>query len=68
MSLHGFRHTLSWSQDFTERIEPPPDKDDLIAFTVAPAGTFGGMEATYNSTTQLYSFQTFKNKSENQNG
>ena len=62
MSLHGFRHTLSWSNDFTERHEPPPDKEDLVAFTVAPAGTFGGMEIKYDSDSELYSFKHSKIK------
>ena len=62
MSLHGFRHTLSWSNDFTQRNAPPPDKDDLAAFTVAPAGTFGGMEAIYDSDSELYSFKPSKVK------
>lgn len=62
MSVHGFRHTLSWSQDFTTRTEPPPDKDHLVAFTVAPAGTFGGMEIKYNSDSELYYFRPSKIK------
>ena len=62
MSLHGFRHTLSWSHDFTERSTPPPDKEDLIAFTVALAGTFGGMEIRYDSDSELYSLKHSKVK------
>ncbi|MEO6588392.1 MAG: DUF922 domain-containing protein [Pyrinomonadaceae bacterium] len=62
MSLHGFKHTLSWSHDFTERSAPPPDKDDLIAFTVAPAETFGGMAIRYDSDSELYSFKHSKVK------
>ncbi len=62
MSLHGFRHTLSWSQDFTQRNSPPPDQDHLVAFTVAPAGTFGGMEIKYNSDSELYYFRASKVK------
>lgn len=62
MSLHGFRHTLSWSSDFTERTEPPPDKEHLVAFTEAPAGTFGGMEIKYNSDSELYFFKPSKVK------
>ncbi len=62
MSLHGFRHTLSWSQDFTQYLSPPPDKEHLIAFTVALAGTFGGMEIKYDSDSELYSFKHSKIK------
>ena len=68
MSLHGFRHTLSWSNDFTQRNEPPPGKEDLAAFTVAPAGTFGGMAG--NDMIRIRNYITFKlvkGKSENQN-
>lgn len=54
MSLHGFRHTLSWSNDFTERDEPPGGKEDLAAFTVAPADTFGELRARYDSDSELY--------------
>ena len=62
MSLHGFRHTLSWSQDFTQRNSPPPHQEDLIAFTVATAETFGGMQAIYDSASELYSFKPSKVK------
>ncbi|CAN5625384.1 hypothetical protein BH20ACI4_BH20ACI4_10100 [soil metagenome] len=62
MSLHGFQHTLSWSNDFTTKTEPPPDQDDLVAFTVATAGTFGGMQAIYDSASELYSFKPSKVK------
>jgi hypothetical protein len=62
MSLHGFRHTLSWSQDFTTKTEPPPHQDHLVAFTVAPAGTFGGMEIKYNSDSELYYLRSSKIK------
>lgn len=57
MSLHGFRYNLRWSRDFTERSEPPAGKEDLAAFTFAPAGTFGGMDARHDSGSGLYSFK-----------
>lgn len=58
MSLHGFRHTLSWSEDFTKLDEPPSGQEHLSAFTVAPAETFGGMEARYDSDSELYSLKS----------
>lgn len=57
MSLHGFNYSIGWN-DFKERDEPPPEQDHLIAFTVAPAGTFGGMEAKYDKESEKYSFKS----------
>ena len=62
MSLHGFRYTIRWSHNFTKVSEPPAGKEDLVAFTEAPAETFGGMEIIYDRTSELYSFKRSKIK------
>lgn len=62
MSLHGFNYTIKWSDDFTTLDEPPFGKEHLVAFTEAPAGTFGGMEIKYNSESELYFFKHSKIK------
>ena len=54
MSLSGFNRTLSWTQHFTQLDDPPPGKDHLVAYTVAPAGTHGGLQAKKNTDTGLY--------------
>lgn len=39
MALKGFNYAIRWNSDFTTRTSPPSGKEDLIAFTEAPAGT-----------------------------
>lgn len=38
MALKGFNYTINWN-NFTTRTSPPAGKEDLIAFTEAPAST-----------------------------
>lgn len=45
MSLHGFNYNVRWSKDFTTRSSPPAGQDDLLAFTVAKAGSTGNPQA-----------------------
>lgn len=45
MALYGFNYKIKWSKDFTTVSSPPVDKEDLLAFTVAKAGSFGSPEA-----------------------
>ena len=41
MALNGFNYQIKWSKDFTTRSNPPADKENLVAFTVATANSVG---------------------------
>jgi hypothetical protein len=53
MSLHGFKYEIKWS-NFTTRSSPPPGQEDLIAFTVAKAGSTGKPQAYKNDDGKYY--------------